>query len=388
VKIAFFSNFLNDHQLPICKAFTNIENLDFVFVATEPISQERLDLGFEDMNQLPFVIRAYESEQARKESFEVAMECDVMILGSAPEEYLKLRMKLNKLTFRYSERIYKKGTYHRFSPIAMKNIAVCHKKYRKHSLYLLCSSAYVAKDFDYSGVYRGKAFKWGYFPELKKYDDIDALINKKENNSILWVGRLIDWKHPEFAVLAAKKLKEENYDFKLRIIGKGDKENIITDMISKFDLEENVEFLGAMPPENVREYMEKSEVFLFTSNRKEGWGAVLNESMNSGCAVVASHIIGAVPFMLCDGENGFIYKDGSFTDLYNKVKLLLDNPDKKKEFGRKAYATVRDEWNADNAAKRFVALSTDILNNKGDGNKFKSGVCSKAELLKDSWYKA
>ena len=49
--------------------------------------------------------------------------------------------------------------------------------------------------------------------------------------------------------------------------------------------------------------MEKSEIFLFTSDKGEGWGAVLNESMNSACAVVASHAIGSVPFLLKDGEN-------------------------------------------------------------------------------------
>ncbi len=47
--------------------------------------------------------------------------------------------------------------------------------------------------------------------------------------------------------------------------------------------------LGAMSPDKVRAYMERADVFLFTSDFNEGWGAVLNESMNSGCAVVASH---------------------------------------------------------------------------------------------------
>ena len=44
-------------------------------------------------------------------------------------------------------------------------------------------------------------------------------------------------------------------------------------------------------------YMESSHIFLlFTSDRNEG--AALNESMNSGCAVVASDAIGSVPYLM------------------------------------------------------------------------------------------
>ena len=37
---------------------------------------------------------------------------------------------------------------------------------------------------------------------------------------------------------------------------------------------------------------------------QEGWGAVVNEAMNSGCAVVADHMIGAAPWLIRQGENG------------------------------------------------------------------------------------
>ena len=78
-----------------------------------------------------------------------------------------------------------------------------------------------------------------------------------------------------------------------------------------------------MKPEQVREYMEKSEIHIFTSDRNEGWGAVLNESMNSACVPVANKAIGSVPYLINDGNNGFMYKDEN--ELYEKVKYLLNN---------------------------------------------------------------
>ena len=53
------------------------------------------------------------------------------------------------------------------------------------------------------------AMRYGY--------DVDKLINNKKKNSIVWAGRLIDWKHPEYAIEAAKQLKAEAYEFELNI---------------------------------------------------------------------------------------------------------------------------------------------------------------------------
>ena len=148
-----------------------------------------------------------------------------------------------------------------------------------------------------------------------------------------------------------------------------------------------VTLCGSMSPEKVREYMEGSEVFLFTSDRNEGWGAVLNESMNSACAVVASHSIGSVPFMVKDSENGFIYKNSDFDDLYKKVKLLLDNPERKREIAKEAYKAVVEQWNASNAAERFMKLAEAVLAGEKNPDVFSDGVCSKAKILKDEWYR-
>jgi glycosyltransferase involved in cell wall biosynthesis len=108
--------------------------------------------------------------------------------------------------------------------------------------------------------------------------------------------------------------------------------------------------------------------------------------MNSGCAVVASHIIGSVPFLIKDGENGMIYTDGNIDDLYIKVKGLLDNPQKRKQIGIQAYKTLTEQWNAENAVQRFLQLVENISND-GKGDLFDTGVCSKAQILKENWYK-
>ena len=204
--------------------------------------------------------------------------------------------------------------------------------------------------------------------------------------SILWVGRLIGWKHPEAAIHLATKLKAKGYRFRLSIIGSGEMEEDLRKMIRERNLGNDVSVLGSMPPENVRIHMEEADIFLFTSDFNEGWGAVLNESMNSGCAVVASHAIGAVPFLIRDGENGLIYKSGDQTQLEQSVQRLMDDEQFRRKLGKRAYLTMIEEWNADIAAERVLQLSQALMERKDASTLFSQGPCSIAPILKNNWY--
>ena len=125
---------------------------------------------------------------------------------------------------------------------------------------------------------------------------------------------------------------------------------------------------------------------MFSSDRNEGWGAVVNEAMNSACAVVANSEVGSVPFLIKDGENGYMYKDKDVDDICAKIKMLLDDPDNQARVAKNAYFTMLNEWNPENAAKKFMVLAERMLAGEYKPFPFDDGVCSKANILRDSWY--
>lgn len=385
MKVVFVSNFYNHHQAPFSEAMNELTKGQFRFVATKPIREERLKMGWGGEDTPDFVIKSYESKENSDICQKLIDEADVVIIGSAPKSLLNNRLKNKKLTFYYSERIYKKKPkLYIFLVWLVQNAT---RIMRHKNLYILCASAYTSADYAKTFTFLDKAYKWGYFTRLNSYDNVDEIINGKDPASILWAGRFINWKHPELALEVAERLIADGYDFKLKMIGTGVLEEHIKDLIEKKGLTNNVEMLGSMKPHEVREHMEKSEIFLFTSDRNEGWGAVLNESMNSACAVVAGHAIGSVPFLIEHGENGLIYEDGNVEDLYNKVKWLLDHPEERAMMGKNAYKIMTEEWNAENAARKLLELADKLLNGEYKASPFKTGVCSKAERLSDSWFK-
>lgn len=385
MKIVFVSNYYNHHQKPLADALFGQTKGEYTFIATTPMEEERKKMGWGQEEVPSYVKYNYTDEASRAECQRLIEEADVVISGNAPYAMVQSRLKQGKLTFFYMERLYKDKVPLLRMPL---NFAISLQRYIPYkNFYVLCASAYTAADFSKTLAFIGKTYQWGYFPEVKTHDDLDALIEKKEKHSILWVARLIPWKRPEVALDVAERLKRDGYDFTLRMIGNGILEETIKAEIQRRGLSDCVQMLGSMTPEEVRGYMEASEVFLFTSGKGEGWGAVLNESMNSGCAVVASHAIGSVPFLLEDGENGLIYQDGNAEDTYQKVKFLLDHDQERRSMATKAYATMTEEWNAKNAASKLISLCEGLLSGKKKYAPFDRGVCSPAKILRDDWKK-
>ena len=386
MRIVFVSNYYNHHQAALSEALHTITDGRYYFIQTEPMDEERKGMGWGSIDLPEFVKLSYQSRESYQECMKLIKEADFVIAcgGLTVEKLIQSRIKAGKLLFRYSERVYKNEKVKKQKLLRGIKYHLCNFPYK--NVYLLAASAYAPADYAKTGNFLGKGYRWGYFPEVKLYPDEEEVIAGKEPATILWVARLIELKHPELCVEVAKRLRAGGYTFKMNIIGKGNLESMIREQIRESGLDGTVCLLGAMEPHQVREHMEKAGIFMFTSDFNEGWGAVLNESMNSECAVVASHAIGAAPYLLQDGVNGFLYKNGDVDDLYVKVKSLLDSPEMAAKFGRNAYHTLADTWNANVAAKRLITIADRILSGEQSPVLYEDGPCSMAEILENDWY--
>ena len=376
--ITFFSNFINEHQIPFCEAMYKKTNGYFRFVATEPMAKERLDLGFKDRSdKYPYVIRSYESNERHEESLRLGAESDVVIIGSAPDEFILERLKANKLTFRYHERFFKEGKWRILDP----RVFLAHYKqdfrYRNKNLHMLCASAYTAPDCRFILSYPNKTYKWGYFPEtnLLDYETLKKAKKDSKKAKILWVSRFIKLKHPEEIIRLAKRLKESNYSFEIEMIGIGELREKYEKLIAYENLSDSVQFSGPFSPSEVLNRMKSADIFLFTSDRNEGWGAVLNESMSAGCAVVACNEIGSVPYLIKHGENGLIYNKKDKDSLFDNVRMLIENKDLRIKIQKNAYETIKNVWNAEVATDRLLHL-IDCIKNSTE-TPYASGPCSR-----------
>ena len=385
MKVTFYSNFLTHHQVPFCLEMQKRLGDDFKFVSTVKIFQWRLDLGFKDLDkEYDFVVRAYENEKQKEEAKKLALESDVVIIGSTTDELIEERLKQDKITFRYRSRIFyfPDGFFKTvFNKEKMKLFYDRHIKYRKNkNLYLLAANAYGANDFNFLGLYENKIYKWGYFLQTNKYD-IEKLIDEKEKNEkieIIWVARFISWKHPEVVVKLAQDLKNKGYNFNIKMLGTGVLEEKIKNKIKEKNLEDVLTVVGQVPSDKVKDYMEKANIFIGTSDSNEGWGAVINESMNAGCSIVANQKMGSVPFLIGDENRGVMYN--TYNELRSNVEELINNKALRRKYGKNAYNYITTEWTSNIAAENILKLFESIIKNKS--YKIEKGPASKAENYK------
>ena len=362
LEFVFVSNYLNHHQIPFCNAMYEHRDGSFVFIQTEPMEEERIRMGWQEKVSQPYLKLFYEEPEVCRK---LIAEAEIVIFGGCDEEsYIEERLSAGKPVIRYSERLYKTGQWKAVSPRGLKKKYHDHTRYRKAPVYLLCSGAYVASDFSIVHAYPGKMFCWGYFPETKRYE-METLMKRKgweqsRTPKLLWAARMIDWKHPELAVETAKYLRDKGYRFQMDIIGGGEMEEEVRALAEEYTLGDCVNFLGFLKPEQVREQMETVDIFLFTSDRQEGWGAVANEAMNSACALLADHMIGAVPYLVRDGINGLIYRDGNRNELFQLAEKLVSDRELCRTLGANAYTTITECWNAENAARSLIRLCGEL----------------------------
>lgn len=368
MKVVFISNYINHHQLPFCNELYKRLKDDFVFIQSEPMEQERIDMGWgKGFSEISYVRYLYEDEAVCRS---LIMDCDVLLAGWTKRSDLVIaRMNEKKLTVRISERIYREGQWKAISPKGLISKYREHIRFKKGPAYLLCAGAYVASDFNLIGAYPDKMYKFGYFPETKKYR-LDKLFAMKDSSGmieIIYAGRFMKLKHPEYLVWLARDLSKENEKrllrgepllpkFRIHMVGSGELEHALKAMVTEYGLLDQVLFYGFLPPEKVRNIMERCHIHVFPSDALEGWGAVVNEAMNSACAVVGCSEAGAVPYLIKQWENGVAFPGNNYDEMKNIVTYLMTHGREREEIANKAYHTIVDQWNAANVVDTLLYM--------------------------------
>lgn len=386
IKITMISNYINHHQIPFSDQMYQTLGDNYCFIQTQKMEQERADMGWGiDVKDYPYVLCSYEDEE---EAVRRIMDCDLLIAGwTEREDLIRMRLKAGLLTLRSSERLYREGQWRFISPKGLLAKYREHIKYCRDNAYLLCVGAYVASDFSLIHAYKNKMFRFGYFPETRRYNSWEELSSKKDKLGqifveaedelplplpvitdkeiqIVWAGRFMKLKHPEYAIRLAADLCRLGYRFHIHMIGGGRMEEELKAMAYYEMVEDYITFHGYMSPNDVRDVMEQSHIHLFTSNFIEGWGAVVNEGMNAGCVEIVNDEVGAAHYLIRDGENGMLYHDGDYKDMFDKVIEVINDLDKMDRMGRNAYMTILNEWNAAKAVEEIIRFYEGVKNGR------------------------
>lgn len=157
-----------------------------------------------------------------------------------------------------------------------------------------------------------------------------------------------------------RELKSKGVPFKLRIAGKGKhRQNIEREMSQEIETGQ-VEFLGALAPQDVPHFLAGTDVFLFTSHF-EGCPNALLEAMLAGCVPVTWLIEGITDFILEDGTTGFLCPVGDHACFAQHIGTLAGDRQLLQSTSKQASRSARERFTNRKAAAAYAGLIKEVM---------------------------
>lgn len=321
MRIVFWQNSISIHQVPFIKALARDYEV-YLFVEKK-ISQSRLEQGWEipdtDGINVEIINESNYSElvSANKDAYHFFSGVNVYPIVSKalknatkfklfvaiiaePQNWLGIRGVLNRVRSMFY-----------FARYGKKINLMLTIGSRGKSWYVGC------------GYPSNKIYEWGYFVEKPEY--ITKRISSIEQNvlpNLLFVGRLVKMKGIYELIEVLKYHFSDKFN-KLTIVGTGIEFENLQNFVSRIKLDNKVIFKGKCAYKDVwAEYL-NADYLILPSLKKEGWGAVINESLLSGVPVIASDYCGAS--MLINSTNGYVFNAKSKRSFIKTLDRALNN---------------------------------------------------------------
>jgi glycosyltransferase involved in cell wall biosynthesis len=175
---------------------------------------------------------------------------------------------------------------------------------------------------------------------------------------------MLKWKRVDTLILSVADLSKRGFAINLTLVGDGPEINKLKKLAKKLLNPSEYLFCNSINPDTIPQLMFNHDIFVLPSSAYEGWGFVINEAMNSECAIIASQSAGAAAAMIKHNVNGLLFKSGNWHELSSNIELLIKDKELRYYLINNARITIQNKWSSNCAAKRFVSVVNALLNNK------------------------
>lgn len=176
------------------------------------------------------------------------------------------------------------------------------------------------------------------------------IIGEKKYDFI-FLGRLAKEKNIPLLFDSFEKLKKSGILFKTVIVGQGNMEYELKEMVKSKHLEDEILFAGFQ--DDVVEWLNKSKIFLMASI-SEGLPTALMQAMACELICVSSNV-GNIPDLINE-ETGFLYDNQDSIELLKTLELLLNKRNNFKFQMRNARKLVVEKHSHESAMEKWKTI--------------------------------
>ncbi|MGW1063620.1 glycosyltransferase [Streptomyces aureus] len=171
-------------------------------------------------------------------------------------------------------------------------------------------------------------------------------------NAVVSVGRLTDQKGIDMLLDAWSEVAPLHPDWRLRIYGSGEDEEILRKQCTALGLDDSVDWMGRTS--DVPGALRGGSVFVLSS-RGEGFPLALMEAMATGLPCAAFDCAPGVHEIVRDGEDGLLATLGNTGELARRLDTLMSDKALRDAMGDAARANVR-RFTTDEVVRRWEDL--------------------------------
>lgn len=197
-------------------------------------------------------------------------------------------------------------------------------------------------------------------PDVRAHASEDLRGRIRDDNRIVIgsVSTLIEQKGITFLLDVAQQLKRQSYPFKLVIAGEGHLRPSLEAKAAALGLSEHVEFFGWVDnaPQRVLPWI---DIFVQTS-LWEAMSMVVLEAMSCGLPILAT-TVGENPYVIRDGENGFLAAPKDVGRIADRLGLLIQSEQLRRQLGQQARSDWENHYTAARMCREYEAIYTELL---------------------------
>jgi glycosyltransferase involved in cell wall biosynthesis len=171
----------------------------------------------------------------------------------------------------------------------------------------------------------------------------------------LFLGRIDGEKRIDLLIRAMQRLFRD--DIQMVIAGHGKVEDALRRMAADMHINQNVRFIGFIPADDVPGLMNSVDVFVMPSEAELLSISTL-EAMACGRPVLLANAL-ALPELVRDGENGYLFKPGDVKDLVRLMHVLADQPERWESMG-KISREIAQAHSLDDTIQKFELIYSQL----------------------------
>jgi glycosyltransferase involved in cell wall biosynthesis len=136
---------------------------------------------------------------------------------------------------------------------------------------------------------------------------------------VLFVGKLIDRKHPADLLHAVARLRDK--PVQIAFAGAGELEPELRKIAAASSVD--ADFMGFVNQSELPAAYASADVLVLPSDGQETWGLVVNEAMACGIPAVVSDVVGCGPDLIDPGQTGATFPFGDVAALASAIEGVL-----------------------------------------------------------------